>query len=200
MPTTRPGDERRRAILQRALNVATLDGLEGITLGKLATELGMSKSGVQGLFGTKQDLQLEIVAAATHVFQERVLGVAERADDGLPRLRALADAWIDYLDTFEGGCFFCAVAPEFDDRDGPVRDAIAEVAHTSDRILRKQIRLAQRLGELADDVDADQLIFEIHAAVLQANYARRLLNRPDAYDRARRAIHDRLDRARPARR
>ncbi|MEV4113253.1 TetR/AcrR family transcriptional regulator [Nonomuraea sp. NPDC049695] len=199
MPTTRPGDERRRAILERALNVATLDGLEGITLGKLATTLGISKSGVQGLFGTKQELQLEIVAAATQVFEERVLRVAERADDGLPRLRALADAWIGYLDTFDGGCFFCAVAPEFDGREGPVRDAIAEVALTSDKILHKQIRLAQRLGELAGDLDAEQLIFEIHAAVLQANYARRLLGRADAYDRARRAIHDRLDRARPAR-
>ncbi|SPL88512.1 Transcriptional regulator, TetR family [[Actinomadura] parvosata subsp. kistnae] len=87
MPTSPPGDERR-AILECALNVATLDGLEGITLGKLATALGMSKSGDQGLFGTKQELQLEIVAAATQVFEEKVLRAAESAADGLPRLRA----------------------------------------------------------------------------------------------------------------
>jgi hypothetical protein len=102
---------------------------------------------------------------------------------------------IDYLDTFEGGCFFCAVAPEFDGRVGPVRDAITEVAISSTQTLLKQINLARRLGELAEDTDAEQLIFEFHGAVLQANFARRLLDQPDAYERARRAVHDRLDRA-----
>jgi len=182
------------------MHLASVEGLEAISLGELATALGMSKSGVQGLFGTKQDLQLEIVAAATEVFAQRVLRKAERADDGLPRLRALLDAWIDYLDTFDGGCFFLAAASEFDGRTGPVRDAIADVAATGYETLRKQIRLACRLGELAPDTDAEQLIFELHAAVLQANYAHRLLHQPDARDRARHAIHERIDRAKPAQR
>src|SRR6266540_4488469 len=194
MSTTRPGDERRRAVLERAMHLASVEGLEGISLGELATALGMSKSGVQGLFGTKQDLQLEIVAAAMEVFAQRVLREAERADDGLPRLRALLDAWIDYLDTFEGGCFFFAAATEFDGRAGPIRDAVADVAATGYETLRKQIRLARRLGELDPDTDVEQLIFEFHGAVLQANYARRLLDQPDAYDRARRAIRERIDR------
>lgn len=198
MPTTRPGDARRRSILERAVNLATIEGLEGITMGKLAAELGISKSGVQGLFGSKQDLQLEIVAVAHEVFAQRVIRAAEHTDDGLPRIRAMLDAWIDYLDTFEGGCFFCAVAPEFDDREGPVRDAIINVALEGADVLLKQIRLACRLGELAPETDAEQLVFEFHGAVIQANYARRLLGQPDAYERARRAIHDRLERARPA--
>ncbi|MEV4109817.1 hypothetical protein [Nonomuraea sp. NPDC049695] len=127
----------------------------------------------------------------------RTTGSPMRAEDGLPRVRALADAWIDYLGTFDGGCFFCTVAPEFDGRDGPVRDAIIEVALSGSDVLVKQIRLACRLGELRPDIDVEQLLFEFHGAVLQANYARRLLNQADAYDRARRAIHDRLDGARP---
>ncbi|MEV6409576.1 MULTISPECIES: TetR/AcrR family transcriptional regulator [Streptomyces] len=194
MSTYRPGDERRRAVLERAMHLASVEGLEGISLGGLASALGMSKSGVQGLFGTKQELQLEVVAAATQDFAQRVLRKTEHADDGLPRLRALLEAWIDYLETFEGGCFFFATANEFDGRVGPVRDAITNAAASGYETLRKQIRLACRLGELASDTDVEQLIFEFHGAALQANYARRLLGQPDAYDRARRAIHERLDR------
>lgn len=191
--TTRPGDQRRRAVLERATQLASVEGLERISLGELAGALGMSKSGVQGLFGTKLELQLAVVAAATDVFTRRVLQTAESADDGLARARALLDAWIDYLDDFEGGCFFLAAASEYDSRPGPIRDAIAQVASTGYDILRKQLRLAVRLGEIDANTDLEQLIFEVHGAVLQANYARRLLGQADAYDRARHAIDARLD-------
>ncbi|WP_326595437.1 TetR/AcrR family transcriptional regulator [Streptomyces sp. NBC_01803] len=195
MPTTRRGDERRRAILRRATHLASVEGLEGVTLGRLATELGISKGGLQALFGTKQELQLAIVGAAVEVFQERVLDPAERAPDGLPRLRALLGAWIDYLEVFEGGCFFTAAAAEFDGREGPVRDAILLLALAAHDLAGTHVRLAVRLGELAPDTDADQLVFELHGAILAANQARQLLGRPDALDRARRAVRDRLDRA-----
>ncbi|MGW7383902.1 TetR/AcrR family transcriptional regulator [Streptomyces sp. NPDC054794] len=198
MATTRPGDERRRAILERAMQLATVEGLEGISLGGLATALGMTKSGVQSLFGTKQDLQLAIVATAREGFETKVLRPAQRADDGLPRLRALLGGWIDYLDAVEGGCFFFTVATEFDGREGPVRDAIADLALQGFDALRRQIGLACRLGELDPGTDVEQLLFDLHAVVLQANYARSLLEYPDAYDRARHAIRERLDRARSA--
>lgn len=190
---TRPGDERRRVILERAMRLASVDGLEGLTLGQLAADLGISKGGLQALFGTKEDLQLAIVAAATELFEHRVLRTAEQVEDGLPRLRALMDAWIDYLDDFPGGCFFTAAASEFDGREGPVREAIVDVATAGHETLRKQIRLACRLGELVPDVDVDQLVFELHAATLEANFARQLLREANAFDRARQAIHERLD-------
>jgi AcrR family transcriptional regulator len=185
---TRPGDDRRAAVLDRAVHLASVEGLEGLTLGRLAAELDTSKSGLQTLFGTKQDLQLAIVAAARQVFEQAVLRPAEAVDDGLPRLRALLDGWIDYLDTFEGGCFFTAAASEFDGRPGPVRDAIADLANDGHDVLRRQAKLACRLGELPADTDVEQLVFELHAVTLQANLEHQLLGRPDAYERARRAI------------
>jgi AcrR family transcriptional regulator len=192
---TRAGNDRRGAVLDRAVHLASVEGLEGLTLGRLAADLGTSKSGLQTLFGTKQDLQLAIVAAAQEVFTERVLRPAERFDDGLPRLRALLDGWIDYLDTFEGGCLFTAAASEFDGRPGPVRDVVAQLAAEGEELLLRQARLAVRLGELAVDTDVDQLVFELHATTLQANLERQLLGRADAYDRARRAVARLLDHA-----
>ncbi|MGK5531690.1 TetR/AcrR family transcriptional regulator [Streptomyces sp. URMC 129] len=195
MPMTRRGDQHRREILERATHLASVEGLEGVTMGRLAAALGISKGGVQALFGTKQDLQLAIVAAAVDMFRQRVLTPAEQAAEGLPRLRALFEAWIDYLDFFEGGCFFSAAALEFDGRPGPVRDAILDAARTAYDAAAGQVRLACRLGELPPGTDPEQLVFELHGSVLAANHARQLLHRADAFDRARRAVRDRLDRA-----
>src|SRR5882672_7026284 len=125
---TEAGAERRRVILARAADLATVEGLDGVTLGRLAQEVRMSKSGVQGLFGTKEELQLAIVATAAQIFRDHVFKKAESADDGLPRLRELFHAWIDYLDTFEGGCFFVATANEFAARPGPVRTALVDIS------------------------------------------------------------------------
>src|SRR5689334_2027295 len=111
---TRTGDARRAAIVGRALHVASVEGLEGLTLGRLAEVLRTSKSGIQTLFGTKQELQLSIVGAASQIFERDVLLPAEREPAGLPRLRTLMSLWIDYLETFEGGCLFVAAASELD--------------------------------------------------------------------------------------
>lgn len=173
------------------MHVASIEGIEGLTLGRLAEVLHTSKSGIQTLFGTKQELQLSIVAAASHVFECDVLLPAERQQAGLPRLRALMSYWIDYLEIFEGGCLFVAAASELDGRPGPVRDAVAVAVARADALLRREVELARRLRELPSDTDVEQLTFELHAMVLQANHDRQLLGRKDALTRARNAV-DRL--------
>jgi AcrR family transcriptional regulator len=190
---TRTGDARRDAIVDRAMHIASVDGLEGLTLGRLAEALRTSKGGIQTLFGTKQDLQLSIVAAASRVFARDVSLPAEREPAGLARLRALMSLWIDYLETFEGGCFFVAAASELDGRSGPVRDAVAEAVARADALLQRDIELAVRLRELPSDTDVEQLVFELHAMVLQANHDRQLLARKDALARARTAVNRLLE-------
>ena len=190
--------QRRDAVLARAAQRASLDGLDGLTLGGLAEELGYSKGGIQGLFGTKEQLQLATLQTAAGIFEQRVLARDERVEDGLPRLRALMDAWIDYLeDAFEGGCFFCAAAVELDGRPGPLRDALLAFVQGTQRAVRREAHLAQRLGELREDIDPDQLTFELHATILEANFSRQLFGDERSLDRARRAIAARLREAEP---
>jgi AcrR family transcriptional regulator len=176
-----------------------VDGLEGLTLGGLAEELGISKGGIQGLFGTKQQLQLATMETAAGIFEQRVLALDERLEDGLPRLRALMNAWIDYLDdAFEGGCFFCAATVELDGRPGPLRDALLAFVQRTRRAVRHEAHLAQRLGELREDVDPDQLTFELHATILEANFSRQLFGDERSLDRARRSVATRLQEAESA--
>jgi len=185
---TRTGDARRGAIVDRAMHIASVEGIDGLTLGRLAEALHTSKSGIQTLFGTKQELQLSIVAAASEVFARDVSLPAERRPAGLVRLRTLMSLWIDYLETFEGGCLFVAAASELDGRPGPVRDAVADAVARADALLRREIELALRLRELPPDTDVEQLVFELHAMVLQANHDRQLLGSKDALTRARKAV------------
>ena len=119
------GERTRVAILDRAVDLATVEGLEGLTIGRLAADLSMSKSGLFAHFGSKLDLQLATVAAAADRFVAMVIAPSLDAADGAPRLRAMAENYFDYIATFEGGCFWGATASEYDDRPGPVRDAIA---------------------------------------------------------------------------
>lgn len=185
---TQPGDERRTAVLQTAVHLASVEGLEGLTLGRLAAVSGVPKSALQALFGTKERLQLAIVAQAVDVFQRDVLTASEDAPDGLARLRVLMSAWIDYLLAFDGGCLFVASASELDSRPGPARDAIVNAVVTGEKLLLRQANLAMRLGELPEAADAEQVAFELHAMLLKANHDRQLLGRDDALDRARAAV------------
>lgn len=183
----------RQRVLDRSLAIASAEGLEGLTIGRLATELGMSKAGVLGHFGTKESLQLAVVDTAAELFAREVVErVHERAvPPGLPRLRALCDAWIGYVsaDLLPGGCFFTAAAAEFDDRGGPVRDAIAGMNALWQRDLRLHVQLAVRTGDLPADTDPEQLVYEIVAVMLALNHYRRLQHDPAAPTRARRALH-----------
>jgi AcrR family transcriptional regulator len=177
----------RSTILERAVDVASVEGLEGLTIGKLASELEMSKSGLFAHFGSKEELQLATVAAAAVRFFDEVLAPAQAEPEGAPRLRAYCELYLDFLarKVFAGGCFWAAVAAEFDDRPGPVRDAVrAGVRGWRDEL--------ERQAALAGADDAGQLAFEIYSLGLGANLCSRLLADERAVGRARAATLRRL--------
>jgi AcrR family transcriptional regulator len=182
----RPGGKAattRSAILVRAVDLASSDGLEGLTIGRLATEMEMSKSGLFAHFGSKEELQLATVGAAAKRFADEVVLPAQEQPEGAQRLRAYCDGYLDHLTrcAFPGGCFWAAAAAEFDDRPGPVRDAISEgVAGWTGELARQ--------ARAAGVKDPDQLAFEIYSIGLGANAANRLLGDGHAFKRARATI------------
>lgn len=182
--------QTRADILACGVRLASVEGLEGLTIGRLATELGMSKSGVLGHFGAKEGLQLAVVDAAAEIFAREVAEPAGAAKPGLRKLTAMCTAWVSYLErrVFPGGCFFTAAAAEFDDRPGRVRDTIVGLASVWDRDLYRQIRTATADGDLPADTDADQLVFEVTAVMLGLNNALRLQRDTTAPEKARRAL------------
>jgi AcrR family transcriptional regulator len=188
------GDRTRRAVAVRAAERASLEGLEKVSLGQMAADLGYSKSGIQGVFGTKQDLQLATVAAATDIFVERVVVPVLVEEAGLPRLRALIESWLSYVEdkVFPGGCFLAATIPEFDSQPGAVRDALARARRGWLDLLEQQIRQAQVHGEVDADVPADLLAFEVDALLTMANTACNLSDQPDVLKSVRALIELRL--------
>jgi AcrR family transcriptional regulator len=189
------GVETRNSILQRAVDLASLEGLEGVTIGRLADELGMSKSGLFAHFGSKEDLQLAILQAAGDRFIDRVFRPALNAERGYPRLLAICRAWTDYVggNLFPGGCFFAAASFEFDGRPGPVRDALVKSMKDWVGALEKAIVMAQEEGHLDPDADPEQLSFEINSLFFGANFDYQLLADKKAPRRAMKAIEDRLE-------
>ncbi|NUW37375.1 TetR/AcrR family transcriptional regulator [Nonomuraea sp. SMC257] len=190
----------RCAILDRSVAIASVEGLEGLTIGRLATELGMSKSGVLGHFGSKEALQLAVLERAGEVFRAEVWEPVVPAAPGLPRLAALCEAWISYLEreVFPGGCFFVAAAHEFDGREGAVRDAIEARFDAWSARLRKEAGRAVEAGDLPGDTDPADLAFELTGLVMALNHALQLHRDPRAAGRARRAVHARLGPVRTA--
>lgn len=182
--------QTRAEILSTGVRLASVEGLEGLTIGRLATALDMSKSGVLGHFGSKEELQLAVVDAAAEIFTREVANRARGVAPGLPKLLAMCRAWVSYLErrVFPGGCFFTAAAAEFDDRPGRVRDAIAGLATVWDRDLYRQIRTATAAGDLPRDTDADQLVFEISGVILALNHALQLYRDTMTPARARKAL------------
>lgn len=179
--TATKGERTRAAILDRAVDLASVEGLEGLTIGRLASDLGMSKSGLFRHFGSKQDLQLATVGAARARFVAMVIDPATAAPDGAPRLRAMAEHYLDYLHSFPGGCFWGATASEFDDRPGPVRDAIAA---SLDAWMAELIRQATAAGI----PDPDRYAFELYAVITAANARWRLSGDRRTFDLARAAL------------
>jgi len=175
------GERTRAAILDRAVDLATVEGLEGLTIGRLAADLEMSKSGLFAHFGSKRELQLATVAAAGERFAAAVVAPALSAPDGGPRLRAMAENYFAYLETFPGGCFWGATASEFDDRPGPVRDAIAA---TMERWMTELVRQSK----LAGIADPERFAFELYAVVMAANSVFRLSGDRGVFDLARAAL------------
>ena len=188
------GLKTRRAILRKAVNIASLEGLEGLTIGKLAATLRISKSGLFAHFGSKEDLQCAVVDQARDIFVEKVIRPAAQLR-GLPLLRALCENLLAYGEakTFPGGCFFAAASLEFDDRPGPVRDRIVGLMKKWLGNLERAARDAQDAGEIHKDVDVGQLAFEIHALDMGGNWSSRLFRDPSAFRSAKVAILRRID-------
>jgi AcrR family transcriptional regulator len=179
----------RAQIVDHAMNVASTEGLEGLTIGRLAGEVGMSKSGLIGHFGTRESLQLAALDRAVDRFREEVWDLVADEPEGLPRLRALADAWIAYLErgVFPGGCFLTAASLEFDDRPGPVRDRVAATMRLWLRVVANDARVAIEAGDLPEQPDPDQLAFELNAIAMGANWGARLFRDEAAFARGRAA-------------
>jgi AcrR family transcriptional regulator len=189
------GDKTRRAILTAAVNLASVEGLEGLTIGRLATELEMSKSGLFAHFGSKEELQISTVRAAAAIFVHRVVREAEeRHEPGLTRLRVMLESWLDYMErgTFDGGCFFANATIEMDGRPGPVRDAVAVQMTSWAELLADYARAAIERGELQPGTDPEQLAFELDALGTSVNSGWQLHEDVAVFDRGRRAIANRL--------
>ena len=169
------GRRTRESILATAVDIASVEGLGGLTIGRLATELDMSKSGLFAHFGSKEDLQLATIAAAREIFIAEVVDPALAAEPGLPRLAALIEAKLDYLrrGVFAGGCFFDAVRSEYDSRrPGPVRDAILDEFGSWSKLVADMVRAAQRAGHL--DPSADPRAGRVRARRARRGPERRL--------------------------
>jgi AcrR family transcriptional regulator len=189
------GQRTRASILQHAVDLASVEGLEGLTIGRLAEELQMSKSGLFAHFGSKEDLQLAAIDAAGQRFIDEVVRPILNVERGYPRLVALCHSWLDYVRrrVFPGGCFFAAASFEFDGRPGPVRDAVAKQMDDWFSALERAIRMAKNEGHLAPDVDPAQLAFELNALFFGANFAYNLRHDEQAFNRAETAIEQRLE-------
>ena len=184
-PVTEKGSQTREAILDRAVDLASVEGLEGLTIGRLASELRMSKSGLFAHFGSKQELQLATIEAAAARFRRTVVEPALEWPEGAERLRALVGRYLDQVDTYAGGCFWAATSAEYDDRPGPVRDAIAASLDSWLAALEQEAREAGA-------EHPKRLAFEMYSLVMGANSRYRLTGDKRVFGYAREAIEQLL--------
>ena len=180
------GQQTKAAIVDAALGLATQIGLEGLSIGALAEVTQMSKSGVFAHFGSREELQISVVREYHRRFEEEVFFPAVQEARGLPRLRALFERWVQRVAVeLDSGCIYISGAVEFDDRPGPVRDALADMVRSWHSALARAIRIAVEEGHLRPDTDAMQMLFEVHGLILSLHHDERFLRIPGALDRAR---------------
>ena len=192
----RRGNRTLESILQAAADLASVEGLEGLTIGRLAAELGMSKSGLFAHFGSKEELQLATIDAARRRFVEHVVKPSRHLPRGRERLEMLLRDWLRYYreQVFAGGCFFHTVKAEFDSRPtSPVRAVVLDDAREFLAFLTREVRKAQEAGDLDPTVEAEQIAFELDALGAAAHQHFQLVHDPAVFDRAERAIAARLD-------
>jgi AcrR family transcriptional regulator len=183
------GQQTRAAIIDAALGLASHMGLEGLSIGALAEVTQMSKSGVFAHFGSREELQISVIREYHAKFEEEVFYPAVREPRGLPRLRSLFERWVKRVSVeIDSGCIYISGAVEFDDRPGPVRDALASMVVAWHGALERAIRLAIDEGHLVPGTDATQMLFELHGLILALHHDARFLRLPGALDRARRAF------------
>lgn len=197
MKATTKGDETRHAILDHALREASRVGLEGLSIGGLAKDLRLSKSGLFAHFQSKEALQIQVIETAAARFLEVVLVPALQAPRGLARLRILYDRWLGWSEAvgLPGGCLFVTAAVEFDDRDGPVREVLVRTQADWLRALAHAARLAVETGEFQQDLDPELFAQELYGVVLGYYHAHRLLRDPAARDRADQAFESLVERS-----
>jgi AcrR family transcriptional regulator len=187
------GQQTRAAILDAALGLASHVGLEGLSIGALAEVTQMSKSGVFAHFGSREELQISVVREYNAKFEEEVFYPALAEPRGLPRLRALFERWVKRVSVeLDSGCIYISGAVEFDDRPGPVRDALVSMVRAWHSALERAIRIAVEEGHLKPDTDAMQLLFELHGLILALHHDARFLRLPGAMARVQRAFEHAL--------
>ena len=194
------GERTRHAILTTAADLATQEGLEALSIGRLAEATGMSKSGLFAHFGSKEELQIATVEHAASLVVEQVIAPARTAPRGLPRVWALCDHKLRYLEQqlFPGGCFFAATSVEFSHRPGPVRDRIEEMLRSWLSYLEHAVETAQQNGELDTSLSAHEITFELDSFAVAANFQYHLFGDPAVFEHARRATRERLEALRVA--
>jgi AcrR family transcriptional regulator len=189
VPAQKPqhkGQQTRTAILEAALAQASHIGLEGLSIGALADAMHMSKSGVFAHFGSREELQISVIREYHARFEDEVFFPAMQEPRGLPRLRALFDRWVRRVSVeVDSGCIYISGAVEFDDRPGPVRDALVAMVRTWHAALQRSIALALAEGQLRPETDPMQMLFELHGLILALHHDARFLRSPGALDRAR---------------
>ena len=192
------GERSRRTILDAAAKLATVDGLEGLSIGRLADHIGMSKSGLYAHFGSKEDLQLAAIETASAIFDAEVIAPAAQKTTPLEKVEMLCEQFLSHVErrVFPGGCFFASAAAEFDTHPGPVRERIAEFQRGWTDLLVQLVRDAQAAGQLRTE-DPDQLVFELNGYLIMANMAFLLYSSNQPIDRAREAVAARLTLSRP---
>ena len=194
------GQQTRAVILDAALGLASHMGLEGLSIGALAEVTHMSKSGVFAHFGSREELQISVVREYHARFEDEVFHPAMVEPRGLPRLRGLVERWLRRVSVeIDSGCIYISGAVEFDDRPGPVRDALVAMVMAWQTALDRAIRLAIDRGHLKPDTDPQQLLFEVHGLILALHHDARFLRVPGAVERAGIAFENVLSRYRTGR-
>jgi AcrR family transcriptional regulator len=190
------GERSRTAILTAAAELATVEGLDGLSIGRLAEHVGMSKSGVFAHFRSKEELQYATIDTAREIYDREVTQPALEAPEGVARVYAICDLFLSHLErsVFPGGCFFISAASELEAKPGPVRDHVKKVYSELVGDFAVAIRRAQELGELDPSADPDQVLFELDSLLLGANIALLFFGDRSAPDRARAAVRDRIER------
>jgi AcrR family transcriptional regulator len=196
------GEQTRAAILDAATQLATVEGLDGLSIGRLAEHIGMSKSGLYAHFGSKEELQLAAIDTATEIFTDHVIRPARQAETALGRLEALGENFFRYLErpVFPGGCFFASATAELDTHPGPVREKLVQSLDGWLALIERRVREAQEAGELDPTEDPALLAFELDAFMKMGNSLRVLHGGRSGLAQARTAIHARLERARVTKR
>lgn len=193
------GEATHQAILDTAMNIASIEGLKSLTLGRLASEVGISKSGLYAHFGSKEQLQIETVHAASAVWMREVLMPGLEGETALDRLQGIPAAFFSYVEraVFPGGCLFAALLAEYDAESGPIHDLLAAGLLAYLELLESLVRDAQTDGDIRDDVDPSQIAFEIEGALHFANYAYVLTREPVFLQRGRQVVSGIVERSQP---